>query len=85
MNGAQGNLHAGKIDVVPRTRRRTACSGSRPTAGHGDGRQALTTGDALNYAPADEKYVDQGAPVKMIDADCQETTRQDVDLLQGVR
>ena len=31
------------------------------------------TGVRLNYTTADEKYVVFGAPVRMIDADCQET------------
>ena len=32
------------------------------------------TGARLTYSPDDEKYVVVGAPVKMIDAECQETT-----------
>ena len=32
------------------------------------------TGAHLSYSPADDKYIVVGAPVKMIDADCQETS-----------
>ena len=32
------------------------------------------TGAQLTYSPADDKYVINGAPVKMIDADCQESS-----------
>ena len=32
------------------------------------------TGAKLTYSPEDEKYRVEGAPVKMIDAECQETT-----------
>jgi hypothetical protein len=32
------------------------------------------TGAHLTYSPADDKYVVTGAPVKMLDADCQETS-----------
>lgn len=32
------------------------------------------TGTRLTFSPSDEKYIVVGAPVKMIDADCQETT-----------
>jgi hypothetical protein len=31
------------------------------------------TGTRLTFSPADDSYVVHGAPVKMIDADCQET------------
>ena len=43
------------------------------------------TGTHLSYAPTDDKYIVVGAPVKMIDADCQEIERQDVDVLEGLR
>jgi lipopolysaccharide transport protein LptA len=32
------------------------------------------TGADLTYSPADDKYIVNGAPVKMVDADCQETS-----------
>jgi hypothetical protein len=32
------------------------------------------TGTRLTFSPSDDKYVVNGVPVKMIDADCQETT-----------
>jgi hypothetical protein len=32
------------------------------------------TGTHLSYEPADDKYVVVGVPVKMLDADCQETS-----------
>ena len=32
------------------------------------------TGGHLSYSPGDDKYIVTGAPVKMIDADCQETS-----------
>jgi lipopolysaccharide export system protein LptA len=34
----------------------------------------VVTGTELSYLPAEDRYVVLGAPVKMIDADCQETT-----------
>ena len=34
------------------------------------------TGAHLSYSPADDKYVVDGAPVRMVDADCQETSGQ---------
>ena len=32
------------------------------------------TGTRLTYSPRDDRYLVVGAPVKMIDADCQETS-----------
>lgn len=74
MNGAQGDLHAGKItlflDKEENSLQRLEANGLVSATVD----KRLTTGTSLNYAAADERYVMQGAPVKMIDADCQETT-----------
>jgi len=32
------------------------------------------TGSQLTHSPAEDKYVVNGAPVRMVDADCQETS-----------
>jgi len=74
MNGAQGDLRAGKIalflDKEQNSLQRLEANGLVSATVD----KRLTTGASLNYVAADEKYIMQGAPVKMIDADCQETT-----------
>ncbi|MEO8681873.1 MAG: LptA/OstA family protein [Vicinamibacterales bacterium] len=74
MNGAQGDLRAGKLalflDKEQNTLLRLEANGLVSATVD----KRLTTGTSLNYQAADEKYVMQGTPVKMIDADCQETT-----------
>jgi lipopolysaccharide export system protein LptA len=74
MNGAQGDLRAGKIalflDKDQNSLNRLEANGLVSATVD----KRLTTGTSLNYVAADEKYIMQGAPVKMIDAECQETT-----------
>ena len=74
IDGDQGNLSAGKLelqlakaenalDKLEATARVTAIVDKR-----------TVTGTRLTYSPADDKYVVVGAPVKMVDAECQETS-----------
>jgi LPS export ABC transporter protein LptC/lipopolysaccharide transport protein LptA len=74
MNGEQGNLSAGKLELqlakddnaldrLEATGAVTAIVDKR-----------TVTGARLTFSPSDDKYVVNGTPVKMIDADCQETT-----------
>ena len=74
LDGAQGNLRADRIEMKLATGANTL-----------DGLEAkgqitalvdrrTVTGAHLTYSPGDDKYVINGAPVKMIDAECQETS-----------
>ncbi len=73
LDGDQGNLRAGKIEL------RLAKAGNTLEGLEADGLvtalvdRRTVTGTHLSYSPADDKYVVTGAPVKMIDADCQES------------
>jgi lipopolysaccharide transport protein LptA len=74
LDGDQGNLRAVKIEMKLAKDENTL-----------DGLEAdgvvtalvdkrTITGTHLSYEPADDKYVVVGVPVKMLDADCQETS-----------
>jgi lipopolysaccharide transport protein LptA len=74
LDGDQGNLRAAKIEMklakadntldgLEATGQVTALVDKR-----------TVTGAHLAYSPGDDKYVVTGAPVRMIDADCQETS-----------
>ena len=74
LDGDQGNLRADKIEMKLAKAENTL-----------DGLEAkgqitalvdrrTVTGLHLTYSPAEDKYVVNGAPVKMVDADCQETS-----------
>jgi lipopolysaccharide transport protein LptA len=74
MNGEQGNLSAGKLELqlakddnaldrLEATGAVTAIVDKR-----------TVTGTHLTFSPNDDKYLVNGAPVKMVDAECQETT-----------
>ena len=74
LDGDQGNLSAGKIEL------QLAKEGN--TLERLDANGAVTalvdrrrvSGTTLSYSPDDDKYIVTGAPVKMLDADCQETS-----------
>ena len=72
LDGDQGNLRAGKIEL------RLARDDNALEDLKADGQvtalvdRRTITGAHLEYAPADDKYFVTGAPVKMIDAECQE-------------
>jgi lipopolysaccharide transport protein LptA len=74
MDGDQGNLRAAKIEL-------RLAKGENTLEGlEADGQvtalvdRRTVTGARLAYSPTDAKYVVTGAPVKMLDADCQETS-----------
>lgn len=72
LDGESGNLRAEKIEII-------LAAGENSVA-RLDATEKVTaivdkrtvTGARLSYEPADEKYVVTGAPVTMIDAECQE-------------
>ncbi len=72
LDGESGNLRAEKIEIV-------LAAGENSVA-RLDATEQVTaivdkrtvTGARLSYEPADEKYVVTGAPVTMLDAECQE-------------
>jgi LPS export ABC transporter protein LptC/lipopolysaccharide transport protein LptA len=74
LDGDQGNLRAGKIEM------RLAKDDNALEGLEADGQvtalvdRRTVTGAHLSYSPGDDKYVITGAPVKMIDADCQESS-----------
>ena len=73
-DGDQGNLSAGKLAL------QLAKNDNALERLEADGAvkavvdRRTVTGTKLSYSPAEEKYVVVGAPVKMIDAECQETS-----------
>jgi lipopolysaccharide transport protein LptA len=74
LDGDQGNLRAAKIELH-------LAAGENTLEGlEADGQvtalvdRRTVTGARLSYTPADDKYVVTGTPVKMLDADCQETS-----------
>jgi LPS export ABC transporter protein LptC len=74
LDGDQGNLRAAKIEVqlakADNTLDGLAATGQVTALVD----RRTVTGTQLNYSPADDKYVVVGEPVKMVDADCQETS-----------
>ncbi len=72
LDGETGNLRAERIEIVL-----AAVENSLSRLDAADQVTAIVdkrtvTGARLSYVPADEKYVVTGAPVTMIDAECQE-------------
>jgi lipopolysaccharide transport protein LptA len=73
LDGDQGNLRATKIDL------KLAKAGNTMEGLEADGQvialvdRRTVTGARLSYSPTDDKYIVTGAPVRMVDADCQET------------
>ena len=74
MNGEQGDLRADLLSLIlaPQENSLERLEASGAVNAHVDKR--VVTGTRLTFQPADDKYVVQGAPVRMLDADCQETT-----------
>ena len=72
LDGDQGNLRAGRIEL------RLAKDENALDGLEAEGQvtalvdRRTITGAHLTYSPGDDKYIVTGAPVKMIDADCQE-------------
>ena len=83
LDGAQGNLSAAKIELQ--------LAKSENTLEKLDANGAVTaivdsrtvTGVGLKYSPADEQYVVVGAPVKMTDAECKETSGKTLTFWRG--
>jgi lipopolysaccharide transport protein LptA len=72
LDGDQGNLRAAKIDVKLAKAENTldGLEANGQVTALVDKR--TVTGAHLTYSPDDDKYVVNGAPVKMVDAECQE-------------
>lgn len=72
LDGETGNLRAEKIEIVLAAGENSLArlDASEKVTAIVDKR--TVTGARLAYVPADEKYVVTGAPVTMVDADCQE-------------
>ncbi len=72
LDGESGNLRAEKIEIVlaPEENSLSRLDAMEKVTALVDKR--TVTGARLSYVPADEKYVVNGAPVTMVDADCQE-------------
>ncbi|MDO8677602.1 MAG: LPS export ABC transporter periplasmic protein LptC [Acidobacteriota bacterium] len=72
--GSQSDLHADTLDLFlaagENTLERLEATGAVTATVD----KRTVTGTKLSHVPADDKYVVLGAPVRMIDADCQETT-----------
>jgi lipopolysaccharide export system protein LptA len=74
LDGDQGNLSATKLEL------QLAKEGNSLEQLEATGvvtaivDRRTVTGTRLTYSPEDDKYVVLGAPVKMIDAECQETS-----------
>jgi LPS export ABC transporter protein LptC len=74
MDGEQGNLSAGKLELrlqkTDNTLDRLEASGAVTAIVD----RRTVTGTRLTYSPTDDKYVAVGVPVKMVDAECKETS-----------
>ena len=72
LDGENGNLRAEKIEIVlaPEENSLSRLDAMEKVTALVDKR--TVTGARLSYVPAEEKYVVNGAPVTMVDADCQE-------------
>ena len=72
--GSQSDLRADTIEMYLAPAENTLDRLEAATAVTATVDKRVVTGTKLSYLPADDKYVVLGVPVKMIDADCQETT-----------
>jgi len=74
LDGDQGNLSATKLELQlakeENSLERLQATGAVTAIVD----RRTVTGTELNYSPTDDKYVVLGTPVKMIDAECQETS-----------
>lgn len=72
LDGESGNLRAEKIEIVLAADDNTLARLDATDKVTAIVDKRTVTGARLSYVPADEKYVVNGAPVTMVDADCQE-------------
>jgi lipopolysaccharide transport protein LptA/LPS export ABC transporter protein LptC len=72
-DGDQGHLSAGKLELQLAKGENSLEKLEANSAVNAVVDKRTVTGTRLTYSPADDKYVVVGAPVKMIDSDCQET------------
>ena len=83
MNGEQADLNADTItlSLTPGENRLARLDASGAVKATVDKR--VVTGTRLAYEPEGDKYVVNGAPVTMIDADCQQTTGKTLTFFKG--
>jgi lipopolysaccharide transport protein LptA len=74
LDGEQGNLSAGKIELDLAKGDNTLEKLVADGAVRAIVDRRTVTGAQLSYSPSDDKYTVFGAPVRMIDAECQETS-----------
>ena len=74
IDGDQGHLSAAKLELQLAKGDNTLESMEATGAVNAVVEKRTVTGARLTYSPADDKYTVFGAPVKMVDADCQETS-----------
>ncbi len=72
LDGETGNLHADKIEIGLAAGENSLSQLDATGTVKAIVDKRTVTGARLTYVPVDEKYVVTGAPVTMIDADCQE-------------
>jgi lipopolysaccharide export system protein LptA len=73
-DGDQGHLSAGKLELQLAKSENSLDKLEATGAVTAVVDKRTVTGTRLTYSPSDDKYVVVGAPVKMVDAECQETT-----------
>ena len=73
-DGDQGHLSAGKLELQLGKTENALEKLEAVGAVTAVVEKRTVTGTRLTHSPADEKYFVVGAPVKMVDADCQETS-----------
>jgi lipopolysaccharide export system protein LptA len=83
MNGAQGELWADSmtLTLAPKENALTGLEAAGQLRATVEKRQV--TGTRLVYTPDGDKYVVTGAPVRMVDAECQETTGKTLTFFKG--
>jgi len=73
-DGDQGHLSAGKLELQLARSENSLDKLVATTAVSAVVDKRTVTGSQLTHSPAEDKYVVNGAPVRMVDADCQETS-----------
>ncbi len=73
-DGDQGHLSAGKLELQLAKTENALDKLDATGAVSAIVDKRTVTGTRLTYSPSDDKYVVVGAPVKMVDAECQETS-----------
>ena len=74
IDGEQGHLSAAKLEMQLAKGDNTLESLEATGAVNAVVEKRTVTGARLTYSPTDDKYIVVGTPVKMVDADCQETS-----------